>query len=120
VTRIHPRLIVMLAVAVFVPCAAGGQVPAAHALDTASVATARIPVMAPLFQPGSGAPSSVAPRIVTVRRQLSQGQTLMIVGGAALVAGILVGDDAGTILILGGVAIGGYGLYLHLDRPNRR
>jgi hypothetical protein len=40
----------------------------------------------------------------------------MIAGGAAVVAGILVGGSAGTILVLSGAGMGGYGLYLHLQR----
>jgi hypothetical protein len=38
----------------------------------------------------------------------------MIVGGAALVVGAVIGDDAGTIVMLGGAAIGLYGLYRYL------
>lgn len=41
------------------------------------------------------------------------GATLMIIGGAAIVAGILVGGSGSTILILGGIGIGAYGLYLY-------
>ncbi len=41
------------------------------------------------------------------------GATLMIIGGAGIVAGILVGGSGGTILILGGVGLGAYGLYLY-------
>ena len=39
---------------------------------------------------------------------------LMIVGGAALVIGAVIGDDAGTLVMLGGAGIGLYGLYLFL------
>ena len=46
-------------------------------------------------------------------RDRAQGRTLMIVGGAAIVAGILVGGDGGTVLILGGVGVGAYGFYLY-------
>ena len=41
------------------------------------------------------------------------GATLMIIGGAAIVAGILVGGSGSTILILGGIGLGAYGLYLY-------
>ena len=41
------------------------------------------------------------------------GATLMIIGGAAIVAGILVGDSGGTVLILGGIGLGAYGFYLY-------
>ena len=38
----------------------------------------------------------------------------MIVGGAALVVGAVIGDDAGTIVMIGGAAMGLYGLYRFL------
>ncbi len=41
-----------------------------------------------------------------------RGTTLMIVGGAAFLAGLIIGDDAGTAIAVGGAAIGLYGLYL--------
>ncbi len=37
----------------------------------------------------------------------------MIIGGAALVTGILVGGSGGTVLILGGIGVGAYGVYLY-------
>ncbi|MEO7103646.1 MAG: hypothetical protein ABI311_09690 [Gemmatimonadaceae bacterium] len=40
-----------------------------------------------------------------------EGVALMAVGGAALVAGLLIGDSAGTAVALGGVAVGLVGLY---------
>lgn len=61
----------------------------------------------------------VAPSVVQ-GRGTSRPVVLMIVGGALLVTGILVGDDAAPILILAGAGIGGYGLYLHLQNPNVR
>lgn len=47
----------------------------------------------------------------------SQGKpkTLMIVGGAAFLAGALIGDTAGTAIMVGGAGIGLYGLYLYLQ-----
>lgn len=41
------------------------------------------------------------------------GVGLMIAGGALFVAGLIVGDDAGTVLAITGAAIGAYGLYLY-------
>lgn len=41
---------------------------------------------------------------------------LMIVGGAALVAGAVVGGTAGTLVSLGGAAVALYGLYLYASR----
>ena len=42
-------------------------------------------------------------------------ETFMIVGGAAFVAGLLIGDDAGTVVMVGGALVGLYGLYLYLQ-----
>lgn len=39
----------------------------------------------------------------------------MIIGGAALLGGAIIGDDAGQIVMLGGLGVGLYGLYLHLQ-----
>jgi hypothetical protein len=40
-----------------------------------------------------------------------QGVALMAVGGVGLVAGLLIGDDAGTAVAIGGLAVGLVGLY---------
>ncbi|HJU90671.1 MAG TPA: hypothetical protein VJ672_14870 [Gemmatimonadaceae bacterium] len=49
------------------------------------------------------------------RGGLSSGQKLMILGGATFLVGALVGDDAGTVIMVGGAVIGLYGLYLWLN-----
>ena len=41
------------------------------------------------------------------------GATLMIIGASAVVAGILVGGSGGTLLIIGGIGVGAYGVYLY-------
>jgi hypothetical protein len=80
------------------------ETPRGPSLASARVAshplsTARTTRAAPLIQNRSSNRNSVA---------------LMIVGGAALVVGAVIGDDAGTLVMLGGAAIGLYGLYLFL------
>ena len=40
---------------------------------------------------------------------------MMIVGAAAIVLGAAVGDEAGTVLIIGGAGIGLFGLYRFLN-----
>ena len=45
---------------------------------------------------------------------LGRGEVLMIVGGAALLTGLIIGDDAGTLIAVGGAVVGLYGLYLWL------
>jgi hypothetical protein len=44
----------------------------------------------------------------------SRGQLYMIVGGAAFVGGLLIGDDVGTAIAVVGLGIGIYGLYLYM------
>jgi hypothetical protein len=46
------------------------------------------------------------------QRRARRGVPLMIVGGAAFLAGLIIGDDVGTAIAVGGAAIGLYGLYL--------
>jgi hypothetical protein len=49
------------------------------------------------------------------RQRFSQAETLMIVGGVTFLAGAVIGDDAGTLIMIGGAAIGIYGLFLYLQ-----
>ena len=53
--------------------------------------------------------------LVAARRFNSRapGATLMIIGGAATVAGILIGGSGGFVLVLGGIGVGAYGFYLY-------
>lgn len=55
-----------------------------------------------------------APPVIQNRTSNRNALAFMIVGGAALVIGAVIGDDAGTIVMLGGAAIGLYGLYQFL------
>jgi hypothetical protein len=50
-------------------------------------------------------------------RQASRGsgKMYMIIGGVTFLAGAIIGDDAGTIIMIGGAAVGIYGLYLYLQ-----
>jgi len=55
-----------------------------------------------------------APPVLQNKKSNRNAVAMMIVGGAALVIGAVIGDDAGTIVMLGGAGIGLYGLYLFL------
>jgi hypothetical protein len=55
-----------------------------------------------------------APPVLQNRTSNRNAVALMIVGGAALVIGAVIGDDAGTLVMLGGAAVGLYGLYMFL------
>ena len=58
--------------------------------------------------------STVAPMAAS-GAGLSQSQALMIVGGAAILVGAIVGDTAGTVFMVGGAVVGLYGLYKYLQ-----
>jgi hypothetical protein len=51
------------------------------------------------------------------RPSRGSGVGLMIFGGAALITGLIIGGDAGTVIAVGGALVGLYGLYVYLGRP---
>ena len=60
--------------------------------------------------------TTAAPAIALQERNVGMGQNvaLMLVGAAGLVTGLLIGDDGGTLVAVGGAVIGLYGLYRYL------
>ncbi len=59
-----------------------------------------------------------APIRELIRVQMNKkqrGRTLMIIGGAALIGGGILGGAEGALVALGGVGVGAYGLILYLD-----
>ena len=85
------------------------------------------PVTQPLsYGPGASGPTLAAERLgysndfeqpTTVnaaakRMAKREGRALALVGGAAVIAGLLIGDDAGTVIAIGGAGLGLYGLYV--------
>jgi len=59
---------------------------------------------------------SMAPLSVTAKKaNLGQSQALMVVGGAALIVGAIIGGDPGTVIMVGGAIVGLYGLYQYLQ-----
>jgi hypothetical protein len=50
-----------------------------------------------------------------VQRHQGQDVALMAVGVGAMIAGALIGDTAGTIIIIGGAGMALYGLYHYLE-----
>lgn len=80
--------------------------------DKAMQAAATLQLAAPT--PVANAQTRIAYDLLAPRRFHSRapGATLMIIGGAGIVAGALVGGSGGTVLILAGVGVGAYGFYL--------
>ena len=100
----------------------------APSLTPAPVATAPVDATAPAV----AAPATTGPTVdasaVGVRHQADvdapaaarhgnggPGTALMIVGGAAILVGIVVGGNAGYAISLGGAVVGLYGLYQYLN-----
>jgi predicted phage tail protein len=56
-------------------------------------------------------------RVPAAPRRAGMGQpvALMVVGGAALLTGLIIGGDAGTVIAVGGTLVGLYGLYEYLQ-----
>ena len=53
--------------------------------------------------------------VAMVQSRDRRGTTLMMVGGAAFLAGLLIGDDAGAAVAVGGALVGLYGLYIYMQ-----
>lgn len=115
------------------PCWSCSVAALVVALAVAGPARAQSPVpgsAAPVAAPAS-AVTSYAPTLAATRFGVSvddqtpltvnaaasrmsrrEGRVLAIVGGAAVITGILIGDDAGTVIAIGGAGLGLYGLYI--------
>ena len=92
------------------PASAAPVAPAAPAGPTlAAAAVAARPVQSDRRPTSADARAAVVPRA-----HHGQAAALMIVGGAAVVLGILVGGDAQTPLVVGGAVVGLIGLYKYL------
>lgn len=59
------------------------------------------------------APAAPAPE--PRRAESKQSDAMMIVGGAGLIVGAIIGDTAGTLLMVGGAVLGLFGLYKYLE-----
>jgi hypothetical protein len=107
-------------------CAAGALI---LALAVSHPATAQVPAPSPV---AAAAPTiSLAPTLAATHLGFSaeddapltvnasaarmgprEGRVCALVGGAAVLTGILIGGDAGTVIAVGGAGLGLYGLYI--------
>ena len=116
------------------PANAADDATPAVAVDAPAPAVAAVAVDAPapaaVETPVSTGPSmeasALSPRLShttalnanSMRRpSRGSGVGLMIFGGAALITGLIIGGDAGTVIAVGGALVGLYGLYVYLGRP---
>jgi hypothetical protein len=81
-----------------------------------SDAIARVPALPPAAVDAPVLGSATAPTLVPQPASLRRrGVPQMIIGGVAIIGGAIIGDDVGTIVSLGGLGYGLYGLYLYLN-----
>lgn len=125
--RVLSRLAIALSLVVIMPFALTAQEPSAQTPAPASAAASASPVAAPepaagprietaavAMQPSVASDSSEASQRRSTSKGMGQAQAMMIVGGAAVVVGIIIGDDVGTLIAVSGAVIGLYGLYQYL------
>jgi hypothetical protein len=127
--NVHVRFFTVSAVAALATLAVGGSSLGAQSAAPADSATASTaPAEASTTTAAARGPSLASARVASHAISTARGAppvlqnrtsnrnsvALMIVGGAALVVGAVIGDDAGTLVMLGGAAVGLYGLYLFL------
>lgn len=99
------------------PSAALAQSPALPLSSPAgqqAAAGPRVDVERVGIAPAAVAARSEAASATAAAPRLGESVALMAVGGAALVAGLIIGGDAGTVVALGGAVIGLIGLYQYL------
>ena len=76
--------------------------PSGPTIESAHAAVTNVPAETKTLPPAPG-------------KYYDQGTKLMIVGGAAILTGIVVGGDAGHAISIAGAVIGLYGLYKYLE-----
>jgi hypothetical protein len=89
------------------------QVPAPSPAAAAAPATSLAPTLAAThlsFSAENHAPLTV--NASAARISPSEGKAAAIVGCALVVTGLVVGDDAGTVIAIGGAGLALFGLYI--------
>jgi hypothetical protein len=112
--RIPAGYLGLLLLPLLVARPAAAQAPAAPlgpaALPAASFAPTLTAVRFGLTAEADARPADLNASAARMSRR--EGRILALVGGAAVITGILIGGDAGTVIAIGGAGIGLYGLYV--------
>ena len=115
-----------IAFAAFVTIASGAKAQNAARPDSSVIAgdsvyiATHAPVQSSIDAPSAmrrnvGAAPAPAAVMAQTHAGLGQSKAMMIVGGAALITGAIVGGKPGTIIMVGGAVVGLYGLYQYLQ-----
>ena len=94
-----------------VPAASGAQQSAAPLAKGPTLQAAAVGFRVAETKVDASTKVTAAP----IRRGAGQDVALMVVGVGAMIAGALIGDTAGTIIIIGGAGMALYGLYNYLE-----
>ena len=120
------RIALPFALALGIASLAVARPAAAQSASLAPSPTTPAAAATPVAEPAAGptlAAASVAvrhaesPVTTAPARRGGYGQpvALMVVGGAALLTGLIIGDSAGTAIAVGGAVVGLVGLYQYLQ-----
>jgi hypothetical protein len=97
---------------VILPAASGAQQQAKNSLKGPTLQAASVGFRVNEAKVDASSKVTAAP---VIRRHEGQDVALMVVGVGAMIAGALIGDKAGTIVIIGGAAMALFGLYHYLE-----
>lgn len=111
------RRFVLLAALIVASALARPSLAAAQAATPSPVPTAALAPVGPTLAAAhvSLSTEDAAPLAMNAsayRMGRREGRVFALVGGAAVIAGVLIGGDAGTVIAIGGAGLGLYGLYI--------
>jgi hypothetical protein len=122
-SRVGVLSIVMIVSAAALPRVASSQLTSGHATAAAAAlapTAAHAVLLGPAWslQPREPREARIAETGSEAFVDLPQvrnrrGVPFMIAGGAMFLAGAVIGDDGGAILMLGGIGVGAYGAYVY-------
>lgn len=108
------RMLVLFAF-ISVPASASAQpIPAPVQVQKASTAGPRVAATATAVRQLTQV-TDKANTALAERKNVGRPVALMIVGGAAIVVGAVIGGTVGTLFMIGGAVAGLYGLYQYLQ-----
>ena len=119
-TRRALRATLVAGLVLFAARPAQAQALAPHT-PPADVAAPKRPASGPTLEAASVAVRPVETKGLQLnaaaapRKGYGQPVALMVVGGAAVLTGLIIGNDAGTVIAVGGAVMGLYGLYEYLQ-----
>jgi hypothetical protein len=94
------------------PRLAAAQAPAPSPVPTVAATSVGPTLAAARFGISTEDAAPLTINSSAARMSRREGRVFALVGGAAVITGILIGGDAGTVIAIGGAGLGLYGLYI--------